>query len=1642
MFLVTLWTTGINAIVESIFCAFYSLLSIYHLATYYHSWASSEFWQALAILENYLLLPIEEEQQLSTWLLLLSTHHYCPISIAIQDYHSHWQAWIIYLLISEGVKGAISFAVGLPCCFISESMYWLTLDMFIVNWNFLSVVLFLVFQKQLWQFINARHPAYVPRRQRGYRPLSRKIANVPTVLVGMAVKTTSLSRALYNVVAAFGRYVLLVFHRLHEAHDYGVSHTQQGLDPSPFGDHDMCCTSSCEIDPCEGADNIKLMKIKKSLKTSHFGLINNFFRKIMIVMMMSRTAMAIAYDTDEPAFALQHIMFCLRASSANTMEHRYDSDSFIIAIDNCSSKCITNNMSDYVSPPTPVNIPVRGIGGTVTATFKGTVNWSIEANDGVVHTWKVTDVYFNASSPYRLLSPQHWAQSQDDNYPERRGTWCGTYDDAVELFWKQNAFTRTIPLSPTSNIALVRSAPKFDRLHAFCSACVDPDDVDPLDEAPLMAYPYITDDEASNNGDENDDDVDLESVSERLHPDLPEDVIELKENSSDFQDKIADWTQAGINLQTVKPNIILPDEDDDAVTYATPQAELLSWHYRLGHLSFERIRKLSQRGDLPGHLAQAKTPRCAACMFGKATRRPWRTKAPINKNAIPAVTTAGDVVGVDQLISSTPGLVAQMRGILTRKRYTTTTVFVDHFSNLSFVHHQLSTAAVHTIEAKRAFERFAKLHGVTVRHYHSDNGVFDSKAFVGEVHMCGQTISFCAVNAHHQNGKAEKKIRDLQEAARTMILHAKQRWPSAVTVNLWPYALRMANDIANSAPSLQHDQASPLEMFAQTDVSPRVKHVHTFGSPVYVLDSRLQAGRRVPKWERKARVGMYLGSSPRHSRKVALVLSLVTGLVSPQFHCQFDDHFDTLKPSAGNPNIKSHWQAKAGLVDEEKPSAALGLRWDAMDHIANDFHPDYPSVNDTGTLPTMEVDQDPPEGGHHHEEEEASEVQTELPQPPPEEPVTVTRYGRVVNKPQRLINDAEFALSVPWEVFHDGGYDIQDSMEDPIAFALAASSNPDIMYLDEAMRAEDSEQFRKAMADEVKSHDNMDHWKVMKRADLPAGTDVLPAVWAMRRKRRIATQEVYKWKARLNVHGGKQTQFVNYWETYSPVVGWTTIRTFLILMVTNHWVSRQVDFVLAFPQADIECEMYMEVPQGFHVNGSRKDHCLRLDKNLYGTRQAGRVWNIFMHNGLIARGFRRSEVDMCVYYRGNVVLLVYVDDGIFIGPNQKDIQIAFDDMANDYTDANGVIHKKFIMTDEGELSDYLGVKIEQLSNGTIKLSQPHLIQQILDDLGFNEKTKLQKTPAATTVKLHRDPNGKPHDESWHYRSVIGKLNFLEKSTRLDLSYAVHQCARFSAEPKESHANAVKRIGRYLIGTKNDGIILNPKEHSFDCFVDADFVGNWHRLHADVDPGTAKSRTGYVIMYAGCPVVWASRLQREVALSTTEAEYNALSESLREVRNMMQLLDEAKDKLKWTTATTPPKVHCKVFEDNSGALEMVRLPKMRPRTKHICVRMHHFREYVRSGKISIHKVPSKFQLADIATKPQPQDLFQFQREALLQWESEHQTREELQQPGKYLRACDIVREVELLEQSKGQPTTRPAGAPDYLGLLSEEIQEHI
>jgi hypothetical protein len=311
--------------------------------------------------------------------------------------------------------------------------------------------------------------------------------------------------------------------------------------------------------------------------------------------------------------------------------------------------------------------------------------------------------------------------------------------------------------------------------------------------------------------------------------------------------------------------------------------------------------------------------------------------------------------------------------------------------------------------------------------------------------------------------------------------------------------------------------------------------------------------------------------------------------------------------------------------------------------------------------------------------------------------------------------------------------------------------------------------------------------------------------------------------------------------------------------------------------------------------------------------------------------------------------------------------------------------------DDGTLEDYLGVQVKHRKDGTIYLSQPHLIDSILQDLGFldergslrERKTSTRATPAQTTRLIGPDPEGKPFTHDWNYRSVIGKLNFLEKSTRPDIAYAVHQCARFMSNPKESHGHAIKHLGRYLLGTRDKGLLLNPdNDKSFECYVDADFSGNWDKRIAAEDPNTAKSRHGFVIKYGGAPIYWASKLQTQYALSTAESEYIGLSAATRYVKSVMYLLEEIDSKV--TPVTTVPTIKCHVFEDNSAALEIAKVPKMRPRTRHLNSVLHHFRNEVANKRILIEAISTTLQQADFLTKACDQATFERHRKAVMGW----------------------------------------------------------
>jgi hypothetical protein len=202
------------------------------------------------------------------------------------------------------------------------------------------------------------------------------------------------------------------------------------------------------------------------------------------------------------------------------------------------------------------------------------------------------------------------------------------------------------------------------------------------------------------------------------------------------------------------------DEADDSVELDKPQDELMRQHIWLGHLPFFKLKVLAEIGALSRKLIPGRPPKCAACMYARATKRPWRYPSTEGPQPVqPRTATApGECVSIDQLKSSTPGLIAQLKGTPTKARYTCATVFVDHYSRWSYVHFQKTTSGAETVEAKRAFERLAASHNVRVRHYNADNGRIAENLFMQEIIRCGQTITFCGVNAHFQNGIAERRI--------------------------------------------------------------------------------------------------------------------------------------------------------------------------------------------------------------------------------------------------------------------------------------------------------------------------------------------------------------------------------------------------------------------------------------------------------------------------------------------------------------------------------------------------------------------------------------------------------------------------------------------------------------------------------------------------------------------------------------------------------------------------------------------------------------------------------------------------------------------------------------------------------------------
>ena len=239
------------------------------------------------------------------------------------------------------------------------------------------------------------------------------------------------------------------------------------------------------------------------------------------------------------------------------------------------------------------------------------------------------------------------------------------------------------------------------------------------------------------------------------------------------------------------------------------------------------------------------------------------------------------------------------------------------------------------------------------------------------------------------------------------------------------------------------------------------------------------------------------------------------------------------------------------------------------------------------------------------------------------------------------------------------------------------------------------------------------------------------------------------------------------------------------------------------------------------------------------------------------------------------------------------------------------------------------------------------------------------------------------DELWNYRSIIGMLLCLTTNTRPDCALAVSQAARFSHDPKKSHATAAKTIIRCLHRTHDKGMIVRPTEVlTLENYVDASFAGN-HGVERPESPVSVKSRTGIIIFLAGCPLIWKSQIQSSIALSTFHSEYVGLSHSMRILIPLRALLLEVVDMLGLPPALAST-IHCRTHEDNASALLLANVQHLNNRNKYLAVKWHHFWSHVKPGVIEAIKCDTKLMLADAFTKPLVREIFERLRLLIMGW----------------------------------------------------------
>ena len=504
--------------------------------------------------------------------------------------------------------------------------------------------------------------------------------------------------------------------------------------------------------------------------------------------------------------------------------------------------------------------------------------------------------------------------------------------------------------------------------------------------------------------------------------------------------------------------------------------------------------------------------------------------------------------------------------------------------------------------------------------------------------------------------------------------------------------------------------------------------------------------------------------------------------------------------------------------------------------------------------------------------------------------------------------------------------------------ALVATADPETVG--DALASSDAEQWQQAMEEELKSLHENNTWSLEK---LPAGVEAIPVKWVFKTKLN-ANGSIERYKARLVAKGFKQREGIDFDEVFAPVSKYTTLRALLAEVAINDLELHQLDFKTAFLNGELEERVYIQQPPGYETGNK----VCRLNRALYGLRQAPRSWYTKLDKELQLIGFKASDADPGLYisYRKDckVYILVYVDDILIAAPDLDIVQHVKQDLMS-----------SFKARDLGEATFFLGMEINRdRSKHFIKLSQTRMTTELITKFNMDD-AKSKRIPISTSVRLTANSGELLDKDTFNYSQLVGSLLYLSNCTRPDISNAVGALSRFMSTPTFEHWQAAKGVLRYLVGTRDYGITFGCTDNSSDIitgFCDSDYAG-------DVD--TRRSTTGYVFIMGGGAVSWSSRRQPTVAVSTTEAEYMAAAAAVKEALWLRKLL---RDMQLGEHAIN-------VNADNQSAIKLLKNPISSMRSKHIDVIYHFARERVARKEVIFNYISTEENIADIMTTALPE-----------------------------------------------------------------------